>query len=177
MSNPTVTGDPQQRTARANSAWRSPWVIGWLLLLLTVLAVNGVMITLAFVTSPGLLFSDAYERGQALERTITSRVQQVPDWTIRTDTPPDLAVGVPAWVRFFIVDRTGQPVTAEQVTYQAFRPSDAALDFSLPMVEEAPGRYAAQVTFTAPGVWDTLITARAGEQEAAVEERIGVLRP
>lgn len=162
---------------RPTPAWRSPWVIGWVVLLGTVLAVNAVMITLAFVTSPGLLFSNAYERGQSLEQTITSRAREAPAWTMRIDTPPDLVAGQEGTVRFFVVDRVGQPVRATQVTWQAFRPSDAALDFTMPMVEEAPGRYAARVRFPAPGVWDTLVTVQAGEQQSAAETRIQVQRP
>ena len=42
------------------------------------------------------------------------------------------------------------------------------------MVEEAPGRYAVEVSFRLSGLWDTLVAAEAGEQEVVFDQRIGV---
>ena len=47
------------------NAWRNPWVLGWLALVAVVLVVNAVMITIAFVTNPGLVTEDYYEKGQS----------------------------------------------------------------------------------------------------------------
>ena len=93
------------------------------------------------------------------------------------DTPADIAAGAPSTVRFFVVDRAGQPVEAENVTYFAYRPSDASRDFSVPMVEEAPGRYAAQLTFPIGGVWDTLVEAKVTGGRDLLDQRITVAQP
>lgn len=159
---------------RASSAWRSPWFIGWIGLVVVVLAVNATMIVLAFVTNPGLVVDDYYERGRNVERTLTTRRAEAPGWTMSLDTPADVAKSQSTVVRFFVVDSAGQPVRPDQVTYYAYRPSDPSADFSVPMVEEAPGRYAAEVSFSMSGLWDTLVAARTDGQEVVYDQRIGV---
>ncbi|MBK1621073.1 hypothetical protein CKO42_22145 [Lamprobacter modestohalophilus] len=157
-----------------DSAWRSPWFLGWIGLVVVVVVVNATMITLAFVTNPGLVVDDYYERGRDVERSLTTRRAEAPGWTMSLDTPADVAAKTPTMVRFYVVDSVGQPVRPDQVTYYAYRPSDPSADFSLPMVEEAPGRYAAEVTFALSGLWDTLVAAQTGGQEIAFDQRIGV---
>ena len=44
------TAADQRKTV---SAWRSPWVIAWIALVITVLGVNLTMVYLAFATNPG----------------------------------------------------------------------------------------------------------------------------
>lgn len=165
-------------TTRNNrSGWRNPWVIGWIALIVVVLGVNLTMVVLAIATNPGLVVDDYYERGRAMERTITSRVAETPDWTMSIDTPADAKAGEPTTVRFFVVDRAGQPVDAEQVTYFAYRPSDASRDFSRPMVEEVPGRYAVELTFPIGGLWDTVVEVKAADVQHALDQRITVAQP
>ena len=163
--------------AKPVSAWRSPWVIGWIALIVVVLIANGTMIFLAIATNPGLVTEDYYERGRDMERTIVSRVETGPGWTMHIDTPADVRAAEATTVRYFVVDRAGQPVTPDEVTYFAYRPSDAAQDFSLPMLEEGKGRYAAKVTFPLGGVWDTLVAVRADGDEYVVGQRVSVAIP
>jgi len=159
---------------RTNSAWRSPWFIGWVGLIVVVLGVNVTMIVLAFVTNPGLVIDDYYERGRDVERTLATRRAEAPGWTMSLDTPADVAKNSATTVRFYVVDSAGQPVRPDRVTYYAYRPSDSSADFSAPMIEEAPGRYAAEVTFSISGLWDTLVAAETDGQEVAFDQRIGV---
>lgn len=159
---------------RSGSAWRSPWFVGWIALIVVVLGVNLTMIVLAFVTNPGLVVDDYYERGRNVERTLETRRAEAPGWTMSLDTPADVAEDAKTTVRFFVVDSAGQPVQPDQVTYYAYRPSDRTADFSRPMVEEAPGRYAAEVTFGLSGMWDTLVAAEIDGQEVVFDQRIGV---
>lgn len=165
------------RAEKAGSAWRSPWVIGWIALVAVVFAVNATMVFLAVVTNPGLVRADYYESGRNVERTIATRLQGDPGWTINMDTPADVQARLPATIRFVVVDKAGQPVTPVAVTYYAYRPSDAELDFALPMRQEAPGRYAVQVRFPIAGIWDTLVEARGPEGAYSFGQRINVARP
>jgi nitrogen fixation protein FixH len=152
-------------------------VIGWIALIMVVLAVNAVMIFLAFATNPGLVRADYYEGGREVERTIASRLEAGPGWTMSIDTPEGVQADRPTVVRFVVVDKAGQPATPDAVTYYAYRPSDASLDFSLPMVEEAPGRYSAEVQFPLAGIWDTLVATRAGGGEYSLSQRVSVAQP
>lgn len=159
-----------------NSPWRSPWVMAWLGLIVVVLAVNGTMVYLAIATSPGLVTPEYYGRGQAYEQTVTSRMARAPDWMMRAGlADPLLDRPGPAWL--VLVDRAGQPVDVDDVTLYAYRPADAAQDFSVPMAREAKGRYQTQVAFPRLGVWDLLFAVRSGEDEYTISERIYVEHP
>ncbi len=176
MNTPTMNGSAAKDLVR-DSAWRSPWVIGWLALVIVVLVVNAVMIWFAFATNPGLVVDDYYERGRHVERTISSRQADGPGWVMNIDTPDDVQAGVPTVVRVVVVDKAGQPVSPDEVTYYAYRPSDAGQDFSIPMVEEAPGRYAIRTRFPLSGIWDTLVAVRDGGDEHTLGQRISVAQP
>jgi len=164
-------------TTKTLPAWRSPWVIAWIGLLVVVLGVNATMVYLAVTTNPGLVVDNYYERGQDYERTMLTRLQRNPGWEMRADIPEGIQAGKAAKIRFFLVDRAGQPVVPESVELHAYRPSDKARDFSLPMAVEGRGRYVADVSFPLIGVWDTLVAVRTGGEEYTVGQRINVQRP
>jgi nitrogen fixation protein FixH len=161
----------------SNSPWRNPWVLGWIGLIIVVVGVNLAMVYLAVSTNPGLVSEDFYNRGQHYEQTLVSRLAKDPGWTMRTDFPEDLRPGEPATIRVVLVDKVGQPVTPDQVTFFAYRPSDKSRDFSAPMAAEGPGRYAAQVVFPLFGAWDGLVAVRQGEDEFTTGDAIIVTRP
>jgi nitrogen fixation protein FixH len=163
--------------ARSNSALRSPWVLAWLGLIVVVLAVNITMVTLAFMTSPGLVRSDYYDSGRAVEENFVTLREEAAGLTMSIDTPADLTAGVNTTIRFYVVDQAGQPVSGEQVTYYAYRPSDAERDFALPMVEEDVGRYAVTLYFPLAGLWDTLVSMQIDDHEVSLAKRINVARP
>lgn len=157
--------------------WKSPWVRASIGLVITVLAVNGVMVYLAVTTNPGLVVEDYYERGQSYERTLFSKEARDPGWVLSADIPQDISAGVRTRIRFVLVDKAGQPVTPDGVELFIYRPSDATRDFSVTMTEEAPGRYLAEVSFPLIGVWDTLVAAHNGDDEYHIGKRIEVRRP
>lgn len=158
-------------------AWRSPWVIAWITLVIVVLGVNGLMVYFAFTTSPGLVIEDYYERGQNYERTMLSKNARDPGWVLHADIPEDIGVGERTRIRFFVVDRVGQPIAPDTVELFLYRPSDATRDFNVPMTVEGAGRYMADVSFPLVGVWDTLVAVRNGDDEYHVGQRIRVGQP
>lgn len=163
---------PQRQTP----AWRSPWLLGFIGLIVTVLAVNATMVYLAITTSPGLVNTSYYERGQDYERSVRSRQAGHPGWVGQIDVPKNARVGEPTRVRFSVVDRAGQPVVAERIDFYAYRPSDASRDFAAEMREAGPGRYVVSVEFPLIGVWDTLVAVRADGEEQLIGERIHIAR-
>ncbi len=170
---PTTT----QEQGAPTPAWRSPWVIAWVGLVVVVLGVNLTMVYLAITTNPGLVSEDYYDRGQHYERTLISKLGKDPGWTIRSDIPADLHVDQASTIRVFLVDKAGQPVTPDAVNLFAYRPSDKAQDFSSVMTPEGPGRYVARVTFPLMGRWDTLVAVTQGEDEITRGSRINVAGP
>lgn len=171
MQTATSTG------VKPTSAWRSPWVIGWVALVVVVLGVNLTMVVLAVATNPGLVNDNYYERGQHYERTMMSRLARDPGWTLTADFPDEIKPNEPVTLRVFLVDNAGQPVSPDGVTFYAYRPSDKAMDFSTPMGEEGKGRYAARLSFPLYGVWDALVAVQQGGDEYMTGARIRVARP
>lgn len=165
------------QATKSDSAWRSPWVIGWIGLVVTVLAVNLTMVYFAVATNPGLVNDDYYERGQDYEKHLASRLAKDPGWTMRADIPDDLRADAPVTLRIAMVDKTGQPAIPDQVTFYAYRPSDKSLDFTAPMIEEGKGRYATRVSFPLFGHWDWLMVVRQGEDEYMLGDRLIVAKP
>jgi nitrogen fixation protein FixH len=163
--------------ATPTPAWRSPWVIGWLALVGSVLAINGVMVYFAIKTNPGLVVDDYYDRGQHYEKTLVSNLAKDPGWSMRADMPAKVMAGQTQVVRFSILDGAGQPVTVDGVTLYAYRPSDVTRDFSLPMTPEGPGRYVVQSSFPVIGVWDLVFGVRQGADEYTHGQRLMVGRP
>jgi nitrogen fixation protein FixH len=174
---PRPSGRDAAGSTQQASNWKNPWVIGWIALIVVVLGVNIAMVTLAIATNPGLVHDDYYERGRDVERTIQTRLAEGPGWTIRIDTPSDIRAEQTAKVRFAVVDKAGLPVSSDQVTYYAYRPSSAERDFSLPMSEVGPGLFEAEVTFPLGGIWDTLVAVTQGDDEHSFAERISVGQP
>jgi nitrogen fixation protein FixH len=185
MNESTLSGDAARHElgsdaaaspSRANT-WKNPWVLGWIGLIVVVLAVNITMIVLAIATNPGLIRSDYYERGRDVERTILTRLAEGPRWTMSIDLPADTRAEEATKVRFAVVDQTGQPVQPERVTYYVYRPSDAGRDFSVPMARQAPGIYEAEVSFPLGGIWDTLVSVEHDGKEHSLGQRVSVALP
>ncbi len=162
---------------KSASAWRSPWVISWVALVVVVLGVNLTMVYFAIASNPGLVVDDYYERGQHYEHTMLSNMKHRPGWVLRDDIPKDVRAGEKTVVRFFLVDKAGQPVEPDRVTFYAYRPSDASRDFKAAMTEEGKGRYVAEVQFPLIGAWDTLFSVTKGADEFNEGKRISVERP
>lgn len=147
------------------SAWRSPWVIAWVSMLVIFFVANVIMIYLAVDRNPGLVDKDFYDRGQYHEQNMLKRQARDPGWKMKLEAPKFVDVGKPTSYGFRIEDREGNPVTPDSVTFYVYRPADADADFSVPMEADAPGHYGAEVTYPLLGVWDILVSVRKGEDE------------
>lgn len=158
-----------------DSAWRSPWVIGWIALVMVVLLVNMVMVWLAVHSSPGLVAEDYYERGRDYAIDRAAREAAWPQgWQVRLDAPTPLSVGQPARFHVAAIDARGVPVVADRAELFAYRPSDAAADFRVVLIEEAPGVYGAEASFPLVGLWDLIVQLESGGQLYDIARRIRV---
>ncbi len=153
------------------SAFRSPWVIGWLVLLLTVLAMNITMVYFSQDEFSGLVVDDAYERGKDYHENLRKRTEERPKWSTRVEFAGaknymgDLKVAAfnkPVKLDYVVADQQGAPVVPHSVTFYAYRNSDASQDFSVEMTQAEPGHYQADISFPLKGVWDTYVTATTG---------------
>lgn len=147
------------------SAWRSPWVIAWIGLLVAFILVSGFRIYLAIETSPGLVNKDYYERGKQLEQNRLKKMASDPGWKMKLESPDSIDVGKPAWFRFYVTDKSGAAVDPDAVSFHAYRPSDAKQDFSIPMQQVSSGVYQAEISFPLLGLWDILVSVKNGVDE------------
>lgn len=174
-----TTADTSNATRISQSnkrAMRNPWVLGWLALIGTVLAVNITMIALAVVTNPGLVSKDYYERGRYNEHHYIQRVteRKALGWTARLEVPENIQLGATQTYRVAIVDHVGEPLRGAQVVLHAFRPADAKADFSLPLQEVGAGIYQVPAEFRLKGIWDLLIDVKRDGKSFELPHRIAV---
>lgn len=154
------------------SAWRSPWVIAWVGILVAFVIISGVRIFLAVDSNPGLVDKDFYARGQDYEQNLLKRKARDPGWKMRIEAPPYVDIGKPTRFGFRVADPNGEPVTPDSVTFRVYRPADETQDFSVPMQPLEAGFYQVEVSFPLLGVWDILVSATNGEDEFNVPHRI-----
>ena len=95
--------------------YKSPWVIGWLLLVATVLAVNIYMIMQSMNQFPGLVVDDFYQRGQDYEENIHKKLKNNSLWKTSFDYD-QIHLSQPADIRFKITDQQGNKANIEKIT-------------------------------------------------------------
>jgi nitrogen fixation protein FixH len=153
------------------SALRSPWIIGWLIMLVIFVMANIVMIWLA-TDRPGLVVDDYYERGQDYEQNMLKKKARHPGWKLRILAPRRIVVNQPAAFSFTVKDKEGNPVEVPEAMFRAYRPADAKADFEVPMVADGPGKWKADVTFPLLGAWDVLVTVEHNGDEYHDDYRV-----
>lgn len=144
---------------KKQSWYKSPWVIGWLSLVVTVLVVNGYMIFQSINDFPGLVVDDFYERGQDYEENINKKLENNAKWATEFQVP-EIHHNKPVTISFSIKDEAGILSPVEKITLFAYRPSDAKKDFSTSMtLAENKNSYQSTMTFDTKGKWDLLASA------------------
>ncbi len=147
----------QEKTTTEKKQWyKSPWVIGWLLLLATVLGVNIFMIIQSITKFPGLVVDDFYQRGQNYEKNIHKKLKNNEHWKTQFKYSK-IYLNRPATIQFSITDQQGNKARVEHIKLYLYRPSNAKKDFSMPMsAADKDNTYQASVTFDRKGKWDIL---------------------
>lgn len=140
-------------------ALKNPWVLGWLALLIVVLAVNIGFISLAFLTNPGLVDKNYYENSQDYEKNLVKyrEARSALGWTYQANFPVNPLINSRELYRLSVVDKAGLPLTAAEVTINAYRPSDASADFSTTLTEVGAGIYEGYIEYSLKGIWDITV--------------------
>lgn len=157
-------------------AFRNPWVIGWLAILLLVIMVNAAFIITAFMTNPGLVDEDYYEKGQDFERTMRTRIadRERLGWQIDLKTSEQIIANKTTTIHIDLKNRDGALIHADAVILNAYRPSDVTADFRQPMENLAPGRFVTTIKFPLKGVWDITAVVKSGDDSLDIARRINV---
>ena len=134
-------------------------------------AVNGVMMTYAITTMPGLDVANGYVASQGMNREIDAMRQQA-----ERGWKADVAVSlknraVP--VSLTLTDRDGRLVTGLAATARLAHPAITTADHIGPLSESSPGVYGAVIPDVQAGGWTLVIEAsRNGERVFASRNRI-----
>lgn len=172
---PDTNTDSQSDSNSNKQSWyKSPWLIGWLFLLATVMAVNAYMITQSINNFPGLVVEDFYERGQDYEENIHQKLEANQKWTTQFHLS-DIHINKQTIISFTIRDSEGRPAEVEKMTLFAYRPSDAKKDFSVVMSTSDNNKtHQANITFNSKGKWDLLASVVIGGTEVNYAKKIFV---
>lgn len=140
-------------------ARNNPWFLAWLVLVVIFLVVNGIFVSLAVYSNPGLVLDDYYEKGREYEQNALKlhAAQNALDWSTRFEIPAVILVGADDIFRFAAVDADGRPVTGADVQVHAYRPSDANADFTVALTPSTGGLYRGRLRFDLPGVWELTV--------------------
>ena len=142
--------------SNSQSWYKSPLLIGWLLLVLTAMAGTIYMVIQANSGFPGLVVDDFYERGQDYEENILQKLKNNEQWTTEFQFG-EIYHNKLISIAFTINDKQGKPALVEKITLFAYRPSNAKKDFSVPMtLSDDKKTYQANMTFASKGKWDLL---------------------
>ena len=157
-------------------ALRNPWVIGWLGILLLVVLVNVAFIVTAFMTNPGLVDENYYEKGKDHERTVQTKIanRERLAWDISLKTTDIITANRATTIHVDLKNHEGVLIHADSVIFSAYRPSDVNADFSQPMENLAPGRFVTTTKFPLKGVWDLRATVTSGADSLDITQRINV---
>ncbi len=162
------------------SGLRNPWLLGILVLIGVVLAVNATFIWYATKETRSTLVERDYktkDRKSNEEVLSELREQHSLAWQTEIKRPKSVVMGTPATYEIGVSDRDGKPVsgTLEVVAYRA---SDASKDFIVPFKEVTPGRYQGAINFPLKGYWEMHIRVKRGEEQFSVNtDRFMVAEP
>ena len=166
--------DHRSTTGRRADGWWYPWI--FVVGMLVVIAANGVLITCAIATFPGLESDDAYREGLAYNTTLAAaRAQQERGWQAQVGFAPGMkSAGHGGDLTVAFLDRDGQPMRDLDVVAVLIRPTNRGSDVSVELDHRGQGVYGAAVALPLPGQWDARIVAHRGTDDFQQTRRIFV---
>lgn len=156
--------DSKQDTRDWSVVWKNPFVIAWMAILGTVLAVNFFMVSMAIVTNPGLVIDDYYEQGKRMDVILAEqkRMEQI-GWKLNVDMPV-LSEGKKEKITLQVLDKDNQPVNVDNAILYYYRPSDKNLDGKQPLqLAGKVGAYEAEFSLPVKGKWDLIMEVEQGD--------------
>lgn len=153
------------------SGLRNPWVLGMLVLIVVVLAVNATFIWYATKENRSALIERDYktkDRKSNEELLSELRQKQALSWRTEIRKPKSIVMGTPTSYEISVKDRDGKPVSGT-LDVEAYRASDASKDFTTNFKEVAPGRYQGYITFPLKGYWELHIRIKRGNERFGVD--------
>ncbi|MDX1795807.1 MAG: FixH family protein [Hydrogenovibrio sp.] len=156
---------PVKQPRNWNIAWKNPFVIGWVSILLVVLAVNFFMVSMAIVTAPGLTIPDFYEKGKNMGKIIAQRehMKQL-GWQMNINLPI-LTQGKDQKVVVSVLDKSGQRMNVDTAILYYYRPSNQKYDGQLTLNKTSnEGEYQGTINLPLKGKYDLVMEVTKGKE-------------
>ena len=142
------------------------WFIGgdrWIPMLfvagfLVLFAVTGTFVKLALTTFPGLVTTNAYERGLAYDDVLAAEQAQIERGWQMTIAMPELS-GEGQTARVVLTDRNGEALTGGTIIMMAERMTRYAQQVRIQLTDVGDGHYEAPVAFPISGRWFVSVLA------------------
>ncbi len=141
--------------------WWYPWI--FVAGMLVVVAVNGVLITLAVGTFSGLETEGHYRKGLAYNDALAAaEAQQRRGWRMDLSFVPEPASGRPrpGDLAVAFVGGDGRPLFDLNVEAVLRRPTHQGFDVAVTLEDRGDGVYGAATTLPLPGQWTVQVHAR-----------------
>jgi nitrogen fixation protein FixH len=146
------------------------WILG-----LVVAAVVTVIVATIWVgsrTFEGTVVADPYATAVGFDQARHHAASL--GWKLSLDAGGLRAGSAP--IRFGVADRSGVPLAGAEARLRLSRPGTAWQDRTATARDEGGGRYAADLSFPEPGLWDVEVVVARGGDRLAFERRVQVER-
>lgn len=155
----------KQDTRDWSVAWKNPFVIAWVGILVTVLAVNFFMVSMAIVTNPGLTVPDYYEKGKNMSAILAKRKHMEElGWQFRIDLPI-LTQGKPQEVTVTVLDKDERAFNVDTAVLYYYRPSDKSYDGEVVLTSTGQqGEYRGTLALPLKGKYELVMEITKGEE-------------
>ena len=162
----SISSLPEQPARRGRFAgWffgSSGWIpLLFVLFFLVLFAVTGNFVRLALTTFPGLVTSNAYERGLAYDDVLEAEAAQARQGWQMDILPPTFS-GADQIAAITLTDRDGAPLSGGRVIMMGERMTRYAQQVRTELVDVGQGRYEAPVEFPISGRWFISVLADVG---------------
>lgn len=130
--------------------------------------VDGIMVTIAIKTNPGIITDYPYEKGLAYNSVVEAeKAQQALGWKSTLLYNNKIVI-------FSIADASGKTIIPDSVNATFTRPMQAGMDFTVVMAPSKDGEFTANVTFPSKGLWEMRAYARMHDKSYQQSKRIVV---
>lgn len=145
--------------------WKNPFVIFWFVIMISVLAVNFFMVSMAIVTAPGLTVPDFYEKGKNMSSILERRKHMESlGWEMQIDLPIPVA-GQDQVVTLKMLNDQGESFNVDSAVLYYYRPSNIKYDGELPLTATGEtGTYHATLNLPIKGKYDLVMEVTKGEE-------------
>ncbi len=170
-----VVDEGKKDTRDWSSAWKNPFVLGWMLLLVVVLSVNFFMVSMAIVTAPGLTIPDYYDKGKNMGAIIAQREHMKElGWQLELDVD-GLVQNSPKKLTLQIKDKAGNLFATDTAVLYYYRSSDNKYDGEVAFTPtDKVGVYTAEISLPLKGKYDVVMEVVKGKETFNVGKMIMV---